>query len=79
MCPSADFVDIPCSPGPGEEAGIPEVLIVTLLTFAFWQLFCMSISIFTVSQSVCIGRQVCEIQIIGEKCKEQGLYLLLIC
>lgn len=49
VCPSAEFVDIPCSPGPGEEPGIPKVFIVTYSPFLFWQLFCTSIFIFTVS------------------------------
>lgn len=25
MCPCADFVDMPCSPGPGQEAGLPKI------------------------------------------------------
>lgn len=60
-------------------AEISWILIISMLTFAFWQLFCVSIFILTVSQDVWVGKQVCKIQMIGKKSEERGLYLHLIC
>lgn len=60
-------------------AEIPEVLIISTLTFAFLQLLCISVFILTVSQDVCIGKLACKIRIIGKKSEEQGLCLHLIC
>lgn len=42
-------------------AEISWVLIISMLTFAFWQLFCVPISILTVSQDVWVAKQVCKI------------------